>query len=253
MSHKGMVNFLQTSGARIITIHGFNNMMDKKMPLITCTDCKKEMSDLAPACPHCGKPFAPPTDKRRVGFWLGLGIVLIPIVFVWFTLRKGHTPVSRFAGFSWLFLIIVISIIDTQREPINKSENNSPTETKTEVNNAPVIETNKSLESVNKQESKKTENKFTAKQLRDCKDTILAHIMAQKFVTDKLKAPSTAEFSDYGDSGTSAKHIGDCSHEILGYVDSQNGFGAMIRTTYYAIVKNDIGTNNWRLIHMETQ
>ena len=28
------------------------------MPLITCPDCKKEVSDRAPACPHCGAPIA---------------------------------------------------------------------------------------------------------------------------------------------------------------------------------------------------
>ena len=26
------------------------------MPLMTCSDCKKEHSDSAPACPHCGRP-----------------------------------------------------------------------------------------------------------------------------------------------------------------------------------------------------
>lgn len=27
------------------------------MPLITCPDCKKEISDAAPACIHCGRPM----------------------------------------------------------------------------------------------------------------------------------------------------------------------------------------------------
>ena len=26
------------------------------MPLITCPDCQKQISDAAPACPHCGRP-----------------------------------------------------------------------------------------------------------------------------------------------------------------------------------------------------
>ena len=29
------------------------------MPLITCPDCKREISDSAPACPGCGKPMHP--------------------------------------------------------------------------------------------------------------------------------------------------------------------------------------------------
>jgi hypothetical protein len=30
------------------------------MPLLTCPDCQKEISDRAPACPHCGAPIAAP-------------------------------------------------------------------------------------------------------------------------------------------------------------------------------------------------
>jgi len=28
------------------------------MSLIECPDCKKQVSDQAPACPHCGRPIA---------------------------------------------------------------------------------------------------------------------------------------------------------------------------------------------------
>lgn len=28
------------------------------MALITCPDCQKQISDLAPACPNCGRPIA---------------------------------------------------------------------------------------------------------------------------------------------------------------------------------------------------
>lgn len=40
--------------------------------------------------------------NRSVGFWLGLGVFLFPIVFVWFLLRKGHSTTSRVIGFAWL-------------------------------------------------------------------------------------------------------------------------------------------------------
>lgn len=43
---------------------------------------------------------APPT--RRVSFPLGLGIFFVPVIFVWFLLRKGHTTASRVLGFGWL-------------------------------------------------------------------------------------------------------------------------------------------------------
>lgn len=36
------------------------------MPLITCPDCSKEVSDLAPACPSCGRPMQdPPKPKKK--------------------------------------------------------------------------------------------------------------------------------------------------------------------------------------------
>jgi hypothetical protein len=37
------------------------------VPLITCPDCSKEISDLAPACPNCGRPAALPAvaDDRE--------------------------------------------------------------------------------------------------------------------------------------------------------------------------------------------
>ena len=31
------------------------------MPLITCPDCGREVSDRAPTCPQCGAPIASPT------------------------------------------------------------------------------------------------------------------------------------------------------------------------------------------------
>ena len=34
------------------------------MPLISCPDCKTEVSDRAPACPKCGAPIAPPMPAR---------------------------------------------------------------------------------------------------------------------------------------------------------------------------------------------
>ena len=74
-------------------------------------------SDQAPAWPHCGAPIAKqaatvqmqpvPAISRSVGFWLGVGIFLFPVVFVWFLLRQGHSTTSRVIGFAWLALMVV--------------------------------------------------------------------------------------------------------------------------------------------------
>ena len=34
------------------------------MALIKCPDCGKEVSDVAPACPNCGRPIAQQQNKR---------------------------------------------------------------------------------------------------------------------------------------------------------------------------------------------
>lgn len=67
------------------------------MAIINCEECSKEMSDSASVCPHCGH-----TNKKSVGFILGFGIFLFPIIFSWFTLRKGHSTLSRIVSFAWL-------------------------------------------------------------------------------------------------------------------------------------------------------
>ena len=87
------------------------------MALINCSECDRMASDQAAACPHCGAPIAkqtaavqiPPAQaiSRNVGFWLGVGIFLFPVIFVWFLLRQGHSTTSRVIGFAWLALMVV--------------------------------------------------------------------------------------------------------------------------------------------------
>jgi hypothetical protein len=48
------------------------------------------------------------SPQRRVGFLLGIGIFLVPAVFVWFLLRRGHSALSRVLGFGWLALALVV-------------------------------------------------------------------------------------------------------------------------------------------------
>lgn len=89
------------------------------MALIDCGECGRMASDQAAACPHCGAPVAPSpvspqlayadlaVAPRSVGFWLGLGIFLLPMIFAWFLLRQGHSTRSRFIGVAWLVLTLV--------------------------------------------------------------------------------------------------------------------------------------------------
>lgn len=65
------------------------------MALIVCPDCKKEISDKAKSCPHCGFTFgeennAPPENKG--GTILAIVFLLIvaaPVLFFLFTFARS--------------------------------------------------------------------------------------------------------------------------------------------------------------------
>tara|TARA_B100001059_G_C17748527_1_gene535760 strand:- start:177 stop:962 length:786 start_codon:yes stop_codon:yes gene_type:complete len=46
---------------------------------------------------------------ESVSVKLKLGIVLLPIVFSWFTLKKGYSTLSRVISFAWLLLTLAVS------------------------------------------------------------------------------------------------------------------------------------------------
>jgi len=64
------------------------------------------------------------------------------------------------------------------------------------------------------------------------------------FVEKSLVAPTTAKFPDY--STFYAGDVGDSVYVVTGFVDSQNSFGAMIRTHFECITRKD-QSGNWTL------
>lgn len=55
------------------------------------------------------------------------------------------------------------------------------------------------------------------------------------YVADRLKAPASAKFSGWLDSSTAVLHDGALA--VRGYVDAQNGYGALIRTDWVCTVR----------------
>ena len=77
---------------------------------------------------------------------------------------------------------------------------------------------------------------------KDTDKTVNAWVMAQQFVEKQLKSPSTAKYPwGYKDYVTD---LGNGKYSIRAYVDSENGFGAMLRTNFYCVVQNTEG-DNW--------
>ena len=80
---------------------------------------------------------------------------------------------------------------------------------------------------------------------RTCRDTTMAFIISQRYVKKNLKSPSTAKFPSITSDGVTTKYIGNCTHEIRGFVDATNSFGASLRSDYYIKIKNNKGTDSW--------
>lgn len=92
------------------------------MPIISCPDCKREISDAAPACPNCGRPnYREPRTSlldnryrspvRPLGTALILGVLAFPIVFAWATLGRGRTTQARVASFGYLIFVIAVFLM----------------------------------------------------------------------------------------------------------------------------------------------
>ena len=75
-----------------------------------------------------------------------------------------------------------------------------------------------------------------------------ASIMAEKFVAESLKSPGSAKFQPPADQNI--KYLGEGRYSIRAWVDSQNSFGALVRTHYGCIVKYD-GDHRWTLESLE--
>lgn len=77
----------------------------------------------------------------------------------------------------------------------------------------------------------------------------IAGLMAKDYVLASLKAPSTAEF-DYTHKFMISE-VEKGLYEVASYVDSQNSFGAKIRSNWYVKIRYISGDaymkKNWRL------
>lgn len=79
----------------------------------------------------------------------------------------------------------------------------------------------------------------------------MAWAMSHEFVRPMLKAPSTAKFGPFEES--SVTPLGDEKYRIVAYVDSQNSFGAMLRTYYTCELKYKTDTEKWQMLEIKFQ
>ncbi|WP_339897884.1 hypothetical protein [uncultured Gilvimarinus sp.] len=76
--------------------------------------------------------------------------------------------------------------------------------------------------------------------------------MSHLYVKKQLKSPSTADFPPpMNGSDVTVNYQGDCRHKVWAYVDSQNSFGATIRTKYYMELQNEPVSDSWSVLDSE--
>jgi hypothetical protein len=73
-----------------------------------------------------------------------------------------------------------------------------------------------------------------------------AYRACERAVESTLKAPATADFS--GALGSDITERGGGLFDVVGHVDSENGFGANVRTNFSCTVRNT--GDNWELVDL---
>jgi hypothetical protein len=83
----------------------------------------------------------------------------------------------------------------------------------------------------------------------NCADTdsakIGAFVYAQEFVNRTLKAPATAKYPSFSDDSVRVIYKGNCQFSVIGYVDAQNSFGALIRSRFAVDLSYDAERKMW--------
>lgn len=102
-------------------------------------------------------------------------------------------------------------------------------------------------------EAKRRQNTAKAAYLAECTDDKagMAYVMLQNEVREQLRAPSTADFPGRYEPGT--RHLGDCIYQVFGKVDAQNGFGAMLRTTFEGRIQYFPESGGWRTLELRVE
>ena len=74
--------------------------------------------------------------------------------------------------------------------------------------------------------------------------------MLQQFVEKQLKSPGSAKFPTVANEEVIIENVGEQTYVVTAFVDSQNGFGAMLRTYFVGKIQQT-SADNWKLILLE--
>lgn len=204
------------------------------MALIKCTECGHKVSDKAKTCPKCGVDVEAmkqamllkkqKSKKRWRKVW-----------FIIFCLLLAFWALGKYAQYK-----------ESQLPPEIRQARE---QVRAEQREQERIATERRRQQAAQAEARRVQEE----EEKRCMSGSTAFVMSQQYVRARLKAPSTAKFPS-GSRDYQTQYMGDCKHRVVAYVDSQNSFGAMIRTPYYAemqYIRNS--GNQWRLLDLKVQ
>lgn len=87
----------------------------------------------------------------------------------------------------------------------------------------------------------------------ECSDEKIAWrapLRAEAYVKERLVSPKTAEFGGQTVSLMPSPSDSICNYTIIGFVDAQNSFGAMVRSEYGAKVRYNKDEDTWSLVEV---
>lgn len=80
---------------------------------------------------------------------------------------------------------------------------------------------------------------------RACRSEKAAYEQAVDSVERRLKSPATAEWLRHREADIQKTRDGECTYRVAAYVDSQNGFGAMVRSQFIVRVEYLKDESRW--------
>lgn len=82
-------------------------------------------------------------EQRKVSAALAIGILLLPIIFSWVTLKKGYSTIARVLSFLWLIIIVMVIMTDANNKT-NANETIQTTDKKEITTKTPKNDRSKS-------------------------------------------------------------------------------------------------------------
>lgn len=223
------------------------------MALIKCKACGNKVSNQAKYCSHCGVPIPVTNKKKRT-----------PIIFLFIVAFLAILTTCSYQGDKQKQQQQRQAQLERERQQAQARAEAyaklTPEQKQAYDAQQKRLAEQRAKETAERQKQAKIAKEkaaITAQQQKEqkrCQDSSMAYVMSQKFIRQRLKTPTTAKFPWSSDPAVKIQYAGDCKHKIQAYVDSQNGFGAMIRTTYYIelqYIKGSQGLGSWRELYFE--